>query len=156
MKIYRKILNKDKPVLPYLPNFLLSKYRATYKYFVYGDIYGANKHNHRRSAIELQFHQHHYKTESGLFWCIVVCNPINHVAEKTLGFPTPQKYYSLKVETVHVKINRKIYIFPWEAISCLYYTRHYFFYHWLYGFFFIDIVYSACWWSQFSLLGFTL
>jgi hypothetical protein len=38
MKIYRKILNKDIPILPYLTNFLLSKYRATYKYFVYGDI----------------------------------------------------------------------------------------------------------------------
>ena len=75
---------------------------------------------------------------------------------ENIRFPYTPKYYSLKVETVHVKINRKSYIFPWEAISCYNTQDTIFFYHWLYGFFFIDIVFDACWWSQFSLLGFTL
>lgn len=60
---------------------------------------------------------------------MVVCNPIYHVADKTLGSHT-SKILQLKSETIHTqKINRIVYIFSIfilhpEAFS-LYYIGHY-------------------------------
>jgi hypothetical protein len=109
MKIYRKILNKDIPILPYLTNFLLSKYRATYKYFVYGDI----RYEQARSWPISDWTAISSALLQKWFVLMYSCLQSNKSRDgENIRFPYTPKYYSLKVETVHVKINRKIYIFP--------------------------------------------
>jgi hypothetical protein len=54
------------------------------------------QHNNGWLTMETDLHQQHDK--SGLWWCIIVCDPINRVAEKTLGSPMSNK------KCVHHKI----------------------------------------------------
>ena len=54
---------------------------------------------------------------------IVVCNPINHVADKTLGSPTSKN--TIRLSENHsrkTKTNRFVYIFFIESLLFLYYT----------------------------------
>ena len=99
--------------------------------------------------------------KSGFCTCIVVCNPINHVAEKTLGNPTSN---GLRVKNIHENI-WFVYIFCIGSFLLIYYTN----WHFLYIYMYTGIVSNICgqylqlWWSSetvvhqgsrsFSLLG---
>ena len=79
---------------------------------------------------------------------IVVCNPINHVADKTLGSPTSKN--TIRLSENHsrkTKTNRFVYIFFIESLLILYYTVI-FFYHWLYGFLLILCLVYVFWYTD--------
>jgi hypothetical protein len=61
------------------------------------------QHNHGLLMIIFDLQQQYDKSD--LCWCIVVCNPVNHVAEETLGSPTSKNTAcSLKVKPSRKKL----------------------------------------------------